>query len=105
MPTIFSVIRRSAYCIRFLWRGFADASDRLFPSGESHHSHSTLAKAVGSDLKGKVSLIIYVAGILLAFVAPWISIALYVLVPAMWIVPDKRIEKMMEHDSEPHAPA
>ena len=65
----------------------------------------TLAKAVGSDLKGKVSLIIYVAGILLAFVAPWISIALYVVVPVMWIVPDKRIEKMMEHDREPHTPA
>jgi uncharacterized membrane protein len=66
---------------------------------------STLAKAVGSDLKGKVSLIIYVAGILLAFFVPWISIALYVLVPVMWIIPDKRIEKMMEHDSEPHAKA
>jgi hypothetical protein len=52
-----------------------------------------------------VSLIIYVAGIPPAFFVPWISVALYVLVPVMWIVPDKRIEKIMERDSGPHAPA
>jgi hypothetical protein len=37
------------------------------------------------------------------FFAPWISIALYVLVPVSWVIPDKRIEKMLEHDPEPHA--
>jgi len=70
-----------------------------------HGKDSTLAKAVGSDLKGKVSLIIYLAGILLAFFAPWISIVLYVCVAIMWIVPDKRIEKMIGRVGEPHTPA
>jgi uncharacterized membrane protein len=70
-----------------------------------HGKDSTLAKAVGSDLKGKVSLIAYLGGILLAFFAPWISILLYVLVAILWIVPDKRIEKMIGRDSEPHTPA
>jgi uncharacterized membrane protein len=55
-------------------------------------SSSKLAAAVGSDLKGNASLAIYVAAIPLAFVSPWISIALYVLNAAMWLVPDRRIE-------------
>jgi uncharacterized membrane protein len=54
---------------------------------------SVLARAVGSDLKGKISPVFYMAGIGLAFVAPVISIALYVLVAAIWLVPDRRIEK------------
>ena len=66
-----------------------------------HGKDSTLAKAVGSDLKGRATLILYLRGILLAFFAPWISIALYVVVPIMWIVPDKRIERMIRFDSEP----
>jgi uncharacterized membrane protein len=59
---------------------------------------SMLAKAIGNDLKGKASLIVYSAGILLAFFAPWIAISLYVLVAIMWIVPDKRIEKSIGHE-------
>jgi uncharacterized membrane protein len=55
---------------------------------------SKLAAAVGKDIKGKISLALYAAGILLAFVRPWISGALYVLVALMWLVPDRRIEKM-----------
>ncbi|HZS66158.1 MAG TPA: TMEM175 family protein [Burkholderiales bacterium] len=55
--------------------------------------HSRLARALGGDLKGKVSALLYVAGIALAFVNAWISIAIYVLVAAMWLVPDRRIEK------------
>ena len=54
-------------------------------------AHSMLAKALGSDIKGKISLILYVAGIVLAFVSPWISIAIYALVAVMWLVPDRRI--------------
>jgi uncharacterized membrane protein len=57
--------------------------------------HSVLASAVGSDLKGKISIVLYVAGIALAFIVPWASIALYVLVAAMWFVPDRRIENML----------
>jgi TMEM175 potassium channel family protein len=55
-------------------------------------AHSVLAKALGSDIKGKISPILYVAGIVLAFVSPWTSIALYVLVAVIWLVPDRRIE-------------
>jgi len=53
---------------------------------------SALAVALGSDLKGKLSLAIYAASVPLAFLQPWISIALYVLVALMWLVPDRRIE-------------
>jgi uncharacterized membrane protein len=53
---------------------------------------SRLAVATGSDLKGKLSLAAYVAAIALAFVRPWISIALYAGVALMWLVPDTRIE-------------
>ena len=56
---------------------------------------SALAAAIGKELKGKVSSVIYVVAILLAFVRPWISDILYALVAAMWIVPDRRIEKML----------
>jgi uncharacterized membrane protein len=56
-------------------------------------AHSVLAQALGSDVKGKASLVFYAAGVVLAFVYPWASIAIYVLVALMWFVPDRRIEK------------
>jgi uncharacterized membrane protein len=56
-------------------------------------ARSILAKALGPDLKGKLSALLYFAGIALAFVNPWMSIALYVLVAAIWLVPDRRIER------------
>jgi uncharacterized membrane protein len=54
--------------------------------------NAKLAAAIGSDLKGKLSIFFYVVAIPLAFVSPWISIALYIAVAAMWFVPDRRIE-------------
>jgi uncharacterized membrane protein len=54
---------------------------------------SDLAQALGADLKGKISPLIYIAGIALAFVNPWFSIALYVLVALIWLIPDRRIER------------
>lgn len=54
--------------------------------------HSKLARAVGGDLKSKVSLLIYAMAILLAFVRPWIAIALYVVIAMVWFIPDRRIE-------------
>jgi uncharacterized membrane protein len=60
-----------------------------------HGSDSLVAKAIGSDVKGKISVVIYAAGIALAFVAPSISIALYILVAVMWLVPDRRIENLI----------
>ncbi len=57
---------------------------------------SKLRTALGSDVKGKISIVIYAAAVGLAFVNPWISDALYVAVAAMWIVPDRRIENRVE---------
>ena len=67
-----------------------------------HHRNENmlLAEAVGNDLKGKVSLVLYALAIPIAFVNPWVSQALYVLVAAIWFIPDRRIEKRFEHESE-----
>jgi uncharacterized membrane protein len=54
---------------------------------------SSLAKALGDDVKGKISPLLYILGIALAFVSPWLSIAMYVLVALIWLIPDRRIEK------------
>jgi uncharacterized membrane protein len=54
--------------------------------------HSKLAQAVGHDMKGKLSLSIYLVSVPLAFVRPWIAIALYVVVAMVWFVPDRRME-------------
>jgi uncharacterized membrane protein len=57
-----------------------------------HGAQSLLARALGSDIKGKVSPVLYAAGIALAFIVPWLSIAIYVLVAVIWLIPDRRIE-------------
>jgi uncharacterized membrane protein len=59
-----------------------------------HGIDSVIATALGADFKGKISVVIYFVAIPLAFVGPWISFSLYVLVAAMWLVPDRRIEKI-----------
>jgi uncharacterized membrane protein len=56
---------------------------------------SRLAAAVGNDFKGKLSLILYFAAIVLAFVRPWMAITLYVAVALLWLVPDRRIESLV----------
>jgi uncharacterized membrane protein len=58
-------------------------------------SHSVLANALGADIKGKISPLLYAAAVALAFVSPWISMAIYVLVAVMWLVPDRRIENAL----------
>ena len=59
-----------------------------------HGNESILASAIGSDWKGKLSLVSSVAAIGLAFANPWFSDALYVFVAILWIIPDRRIEKL-----------
>ena len=54
---------------------------------------SVLARAVGRDLKGKLSALLYASAILLAFIRPWIADAIFVLVALIWFVPDRRIER------------
>ena len=63
-------------------------------------SESLLANALGTDIKGKISPVLYAAAILLAFVNPWISIAIYVMVAVMWLVPDRRIESVLREKSK-----
>ena len=48
-------------------------------------------------MKGKLSPVLYAIGIALAFVNPWISVTLYIVVAAMWLVPDRRIERQFNH--------
>ena len=63
-----------------------------------HHEkgeNDLLGEAIGNDLKGKLSLALYVAAIPLAFVHQWISHALYVTVAIMWLIPDRRIERKL----------
>jgi len=62
-----------------------------------HGSTSLLATALGSDFKGKISIVLYIAGIGLTFVNGWIGFAVYVLVAIIWLVPDKRIERQVGH--------
>ncbi|HXZ07240.1 MAG TPA: hypothetical protein VEI25_04215, partial [Paraburkholderia sp.] len=61
-----------------------------------HGPTSPLAEAMGRDLKGKVSVVIYLAGVVLAFIVPWLSVVLYTLAAAIWFVPDTRIERVLE---------
>ena len=57
--------------------------------------HSVLASALGRDVKGKISPLLYAAAVALAFVDAWLSIAIYALVAVMWLIPDRRIEKAL----------
>ena len=52
-----------------------------------------LASALGSDFKGKISIVIYAIAIPLAFVRSWLAFGIYVLVAVMWLIPDRRIER------------
>ncbi len=62
----------------------------------AHHGRdSALAHAFGADRKGRLSIALYVAGIALTFVAPWLGVLLYALVAAMWLVPDRRMERAL----------
>jgi len=61
----------------------------------NHAPDSLLARALGRDFKGRISLLIYAVAIALAFWLPWLSGALYGLVAAIWLVPDRRFEQVL----------
>lgn len=64
-----------------------------------HGKDSVLAKAIGKDKKGIISVVLYVAGIITCIlVHPWAGFSLYVIVAAIWFIPDRRIEKKLESD-------
>jgi uncharacterized membrane protein len=60
-----------------------------------HEKNSTLAKAVGRDGKGKISIVIYAVAIALALFHSWVACCLYVLVACLWLIPDRRIENIL----------
>ncbi|WP_243288103.1 TMEM175 family protein [Geothrix terrae] len=65
-----------------------------------HHGRGSLLEAaVGGDFKGKISIAIYAAAILLSFVSRWAGFALYWVVAFIWLVPDRRIEKILAREA------
>ncbi|MEZ5039544.1 MAG: TMEM175 family protein [Saprospiraceae bacterium] len=60
---------------------------------KNHGKESLLAKALGKDVKGKLSPFLYVVGIGSSWISPWIAGGFYILVALMWLIPDKRIER------------
>ena len=60
----------------------------------THGRDSPLAKALGNDVKTKLSLVLYLGAAMLAFVQTWISLAIYLLVVVMWFVPERRFERL-----------
>ena len=62
-----------------------------------HGRSSQLSAALGNDLKGKLSVVVYALAISLSFVGRWLAVGLYVVVAAMRLIPDRRIEKVIDH--------
>lgn len=62
----------------------------------SQHNDSVLAKAIGKDFKGKISPALYIVGIGFSFISSWIAGGLFILVALIWLIPDKRIEKIIK---------
>jgi uncharacterized membrane protein len=63
-----------------------------------HGKDSRVATALGRDFKGKVSVLLYVVGVPMAFINRWVACAIYALVALVWFVPDKRIERRLSKD-------
>jgi len=61
-----------------------------------HDRESPLARAIGSDRKGTLSMLCYIAALGLAFVQSWMAWSLYIFVAIIWLVPDSRIERVLE---------
>jgi uncharacterized membrane protein len=66
-----------------------------------HESESLLHQAIGSDRKGRVSLLAYVVAFCLAFLVPWVSVGAFVAVALLWLVPDRRVTRVLEGSSTP----
>jgi uncharacterized membrane protein len=60
-----------------------------------HGENTTLERALGADRKGKISVVLYLVAIAVSFWQPWIAAAIYALVAAVWLVPDRRIERIL----------
>lgn len=64
----------------------------------SQGEHSLLQQAIGRDWKGKLSPVFYATGILSAFLSQWLAVAVYIGVALLWLIPDRRIERMARHE-------
>jgi len=60
-----------------------------------HGEGSALRRALGPDLKGKISVVLYALAIVLAFVNHWIASGIYVIVAIIWLIPDRRVERTL----------
>jgi len=67
-----------------------------------HGDNSLLARAVGSDTKGKISMGIYATAIIVSFFYSWLGVALYIVVAVMWFIPDTRIESKINNEETDH---
>lgn len=65
-----------------------------------HGKESLLAKAIGNDRKGKISVLIYIIAIITCYFNSWISLGLYFVVAAIWFIPDKRIENRIGTENQ-----
>jgi uncharacterized membrane protein len=66
----------------------------------NHEKNTALAEAIGDNRKGKISIVLYVVGAVLAWFSAWLGFVVYAAVAAMWLIPDRRIEKKVEEDAE-----
>jgi uncharacterized membrane protein len=62
--------------------------------------NAALAEAIGGDRKGKWSSVLYLVGVGLSFVTPWLGFVVYAVVAVLWLIPDRRIEAKMAHEVE-----
>ncbi|CAN5443455.1 TMEM175 family protein [soil metagenome] len=72
---------------------------------QNHGRDSMLAKALGRDWKGKISMLLYVAGIASAAINAWLAFTFYSTVAMIWLIPDRRIEERVEKKIEKEAAA
>lgn len=68
-----------------------------------HEKNATLTRALGNDSKGKISIVLYLVGALLAWVAAWMGFVVYAAVAVMWLIPDRRIEHEVVEEAEQEA--
>lgn len=66
----------------------------------SQGENSILKRAIGKDIKGKSSAVLYIIAITFSFYVEWVAGAIYIFVALMWLVPDKRIERLLEPESK-----
>ena len=66
----------------------------------NHPKNATLAEAIGEDRKGKLSCVLYLAGVALAGFAAWLGFLVYAAVAIMWLIPDRRIEEKVAEETE-----